>query len=272
MLEAKRSQRGTFRPPVGVAVLVFILLAASGAWTQDGTNAGFELLENIVTAHEPVYLKLSVHNRLAERIHFDLGLDRERTVEVVVTDPKGSKIEAILPEEGGVHRAGIVVVQPGEDYSQTFLLNQRYQFDNQGDYKVQVTLRGGIWTESGKPVPVASSVLALSVAPRDPKRLENVCDRLAKASSGYSNYQALQDAAVSLSYIQDPVAVPYLAKVLSYHNSVSQYAVQGLVRIGSADALQVLKSNLITADSLLRMQIQEGIQEIETGVHFQHMD
>ena len=64
----------------------------------------------------------------------------------------------------------------------------------------------------------------------------------------------------------DPVAVPYLGQVLAYHNFVSDIAIDGLVRIGSPEALEVLRSNSSTANPDLRSKIEGGIRDIEIGV------
>ena len=127
-------------------------------------------------------------------------------------------------------------------------------------------------TASGETIPFIPQELTLTVEPRDPERLQEVCDRLAKAAAGYSDLAVLREAADALSFVQDPVAVPYLTQVLAYHNLVSGIAVKGLVRIGSPEALQALKSNLPTAGPNLKMMIQGGIQEIEAGAHTQDRD
>jgi hypothetical protein len=158
-----------------------------------------------------------------------------------------------------------VEVAPGKTYTTKHILNDRYQFNLAGNYVLDVSLGGGVRTRSGASIASPPESLTLSVTPRDPKRLQEVCQGLAEAAAGFGKFSTLSEAAVTLGYVEDPVAIPYLGKVLAYNNLVSGLAVDGLVRIGGPEALKVLTSNLDTSNSALRDQIQLGINVIKSG-------
>ena len=58
------------------------------------------------------------------------------------------------------------------------------------------------------------------------------------------NAQAAQQPALLLSYVEDPVAVPYLSQVLYTHKLVENTAISGLERIDSEESVKVLISAL----------------------------
>ena len=74
---------------------------------------------------------------------------------------------------------------------------------------------------------------------------------------------AAQFPAMALSYVKDPVAVPFLGRLLSTNTLAYRYAVTGLERIGDDDAIEALLSALsakwgdipeLATASLARMQ------------------
>ena len=272
-MNSPKGKRELTQPPRSWAFLAALALLLPGtARCQQSVQVDFALAAPSVTVNEPVYVRLSIHNGLGEEVRFVPAPLRDSYFDLSVTEPNGSTITPEPVVHGGFLHVGAISVAPKASYAKELLVSQRYQFRQPGAYKLKVWLSGSIHTSSGKPVESPSGNLKLTVAPRDPKRLREICQALAKAAAGYSDYGPLREAAVALSFVEDPVAVPYLGQVLADHNLVSGIAVEGLVRIASPEALQVLASNLDTPDPQLRMKIQGGIQEIKTGVHPQVMD
>jgi hypothetical protein len=174
--------------------------------------------------------------------------------------------------QGGLLHVGAISVPAGESYAKKLLVSRFYQFTKPGDYKLRFQPSGPLHTASGETIPSGAQELTLSVMPRDPVRLGEICHSLARAAAGYGDYGALREAADTLSFVRDPAAVPYLGQVLAYHNYVSEIAIEGLVRIGTPQALELLRANSKTADTRLRMKIDGGIKEIEAGVRPQSAD
>jgi hypothetical protein len=247
------------------ALATLLLLVPSAAPCQSNVQVRFELQSTSVTLHEPVYLILSVRNELEESITFGPAPFEDSFFNFSVLQPDGSIARLPSVVHGGIQMVGPVAVAPGTTYTTKHLLNDRYQFDVPGNYVLRVSLGGPVRMRSGTSIPSSPQSLTLSVAPRDPKRLEEVCQGLAEAAAGSGKYSVLSQAAVALGYVEDPIAVPYLGKVLAYNNLASNLAVDGLVRIGGPKALQILKSNLDTANSDLATKIQWGIYEIKRG-------
>jgi len=243
-----------------------LLLTAGIALPQGGVQIVFELPETSVTANEPVYVRLSIQNELGEKVGFVAGRYSDSYFDLSVTEPGGRTLQADTMLHGGLRHVGRVSAPAGGSYAQKLLVSRRYQFTKPGDYKLKFRPSGPVRTASGETIPFSPQELTLSVGPRDPVRLGEICRSLAKAAAGYGDYGALREAADTLSFVQDPAAIPYLAQVLGYHNYVSEIAVDGLVRIGSPEALEVLRSNSSTANPDLKMKIEGGIRDIETGV------
>ncbi len=254
----------------GVCLGSLLLLTARTGLPQGDVKVAFELPETRVTVNEPVYVRLSIENGLGEEVGFIPEKYNNCYFYLSVTEPGGRTLQADTVWKAELLHFGRVSAPAGGRYAQELLVSRWYQFTKPGDYKLVFRPSGPVHTASGDAIPFTPQELTLTVEPRDPERLQEVCDRLAKAAAGYSNLAALREAADTLSSVQDPAAVPYLARVLAYHNYVSEIALRGLVRIGSAEALEVLKSNLATANPNLKTMIQGGIQEIES--HPQHKD
>ncbi len=248
------------------------LLGPSAGFAQEGLEVSFELDQSSVSAGEPVYVRVWIQNDLSESVGLDPALGLDSLVDLTVTQPDGSVIHVSPPPHGGLLKVPAIRIPPNSRRGASALLNELYQFKKPGDYKLKIKLSGTMRMQSGRTIVPPPQELALRVEPRNAERLEEVCKALAQASAGYSNYEALREAATALSFVQDPVAVPYLGQVLGYGNFVSNIAVRGLVRIGSPEALRALESNLHTTDMTLKLQIQGAIEEIKTGVHPQVMD
>jgi len=249
-----------------------LLLTGVTASAQSSVEIVFELPETSVTASEPVYVRLSMDNGLGEEVGFVAGRYSDSYFDLSVTEPGGKTLQADTTGEGGLRHVGGISVPAGGSYSQKLLVSRWYQFKVPGDYCLRFRPSGPVRTASGDLIPFTPQELTLHVGPRDPDRLSEVCQKLAKAAAGHSDLGRLREAADTLSFVVDPAAIPYLAQVLAYHNLVSEIAVEGLARIGGPEALKVLKSSHSTADSSLRMKIEAGIEEIESGVHPRIMD
>jgi HEAT repeat protein len=94
---------------------------------------------------------------------------------------------------------------------------------------------------------------------RDPERLQHIRGGLEEEIENTSNAASLLQLIDTLGHIVDPVAVPYLARVLE-SNKVKVEAVQGLGRIADRAAVDVLIAHRDWQD------LQEIIQAILAGI------
>ncbi len=130
---------------------------------------------------------------------------------------------------------------PGADYKEPLVMNQWFPFDSQGTYSLTSKLTSDIETADGD-FQAKSQTAQLLINPRDPERLAKICAELARQVETAANAEAAQEPARTLSYVEDPIAVPYLARVLSTNTLTYSKAIAGLERIGNADAVEILLS------------------------------
>jgi HEAT repeat protein len=86
---------------------------------------------------------------------------------------------------------------------------------------------------------------------------------LASATST-SNYEGQADAALALSYVGDPVAVPFLRELLTAVPRVDAIVIEGLRRIGSPEALAVLDEATRSPDPHRAALARDAIRRIPT--------
>jgi hypothetical protein len=149
---------------------------------------------------------------------------------------------------------GKVVLGAGASYSEKLLLDEWYPFNRPGSYTVEATLAEVLPQQPEKPLNVWSSQqMTLLVEPRNPARLAAVCRKLLDTALISQDYGTSYAAGFALSYVRDPVALPYLGKLLASGKTlVAAPALTGLVSLGTPEAVRILKSNLATADPSLR--------------------
>jgi len=236
---------------------------------QASKNVGlhFRFQEKVVTLHEPVVVFFEVHNGLSQPItvtvgalvrqFFDLSLTTPEG-QVLHKDPFGGQIDIVTAGNGKI------TIVPGSNYREPLVMNEWFSFASQGTYLLASKLTSEIETADGNFV-AEKETAEVRVNPRDPVRLNRICADLAKQVEMASNVDAAQFPARALSYVDDPIAVPYLARVLSAHTLAYEKAIAGLERIGNDEAVEVLLSALnenygdiaeLATRSLGRMQDQ----------------
>jgi len=183
-----------------------------------------------------------------------------------VIKPDGAVVQT-PPTEMGPYVLGRFVerspVAPGRTFTKRMILNEWYEFSTPGNYIVEAKLGGRVQTASGTPVaPAPPREISLQVTARDPEHLKSVCEELAGKAIGGTAEDAMA-AGLALSYVNDAVAVPYLARLLKESFVGRGDALAGLVRIGNAEAVESLTSNLDTHDTELRVQVENALNEIK---------
>jgi hypothetical protein len=236
-----------------VFVLCFSLTIAVAAESRTvhfrdkpAVDVRFEFQVNAVSLHEPVVVLFKVHNGLSQPITIEVGASVRQYFDLSLTTPSGQVLHK-EPFEGRVdivtYGTGTVVVEPGGDYEEPLVMNKWFPFAAQGTYILVSRLTSDIETRDGS-FQSASQTAQLRVHPRDPARLHKICEELEKQGEGAPTVEAAQYPALALSHVEDPIAVPYLARFLSSHALGSDLAVSGLARIGNDAAIEVLLSAL----------------------------
>ncbi len=212
--------------------------------SQVDVRFGFQ--ENVVTLHEPVVVLFEVHNGLKQPITVTVGALVRQFFDFSLTTPSGQVLHK-APFDGQVDIVtvgnGKITVEPGADYKEPLVMNQWFPFATQGTYTLTSRLTSDIETEDGS-FQTESETAQLHVNPKNPARLNKICEELAKQVVTAPNAHAAQEPARVLSYVEDEIAVPYLARVLSTNTLTQRFAVAGLERIGNDAAVEVLLSTL----------------------------
>lgn len=233
------------------------LLSFPGLYIGDPTTptsqqvvVSYSMTAQEISLNEPVSLNLVVQNNSPEPIKLDLGNDRKGDFQFNVTRPDGKAISLPPRRNGGFRRVGLVAIEPSQEYRQKLLLNEWIDFSLVGRYDIEVRLfHPGLLQQETVPDDLFTFRITLTVRPRDPAHLEAVCAYLAGQVESAPSYESATESAVALSYVRDPVAVPYLQMVLHARPLVDGFAIDGLERIANEAAVRVLISALATSET-----------------------
>jgi hypothetical protein len=220
-----------------LALLTTIFYEAIAAATDaDEITVSYLVPSTKITLHEPVVWRFQVHNSSSVAIQLDLGKNRNENFIVSYTGPQAGAPQTVRLRKGGFGAVGLVSVAPNETYEQDMLLNQWVSFAESGKYEIEIRL---LQQESSR-VEVHPFRTTIEILPLDPTRLRDVCSGLAQKVDDASSYQKASDAALALSFVRDPIAVPYLQRVLYAKQLVEPIAIGGLEQVGNEEAARVL--------------------------------
>jgi hypothetical protein len=207
-----------------------------------GVALSFDFPEQRLTLHEPVILTFKVTNNAPGAIKLFLGEDRKAGFSFTLMKPDGTTVKLPPYRPEGLSVSGDLSVQPGESYFQNLLLNEWYDFASLGTYELDARLVQPILADSGVSYGGNAGLSArIEITPRDELTLSKTCDNLASAVEGATSAsQEAVESALALSYIRDPIAVPYLRRVLKGQRMVENFAIKGLEAIANESAVQAL--------------------------------
>jgi hypothetical protein len=271
----------------GLAAVAAPQAQTSGAFQSTAQGEGTIALSGSLSSSElslgePVILDVSLANESPEAVQFDLGQNRKENFLFVAARPDGTTVSVPRLRVSGFSVRGIVSIKPGGTYNQKLVLNEWIDFQTPGKYAIEVRL-----SSTGQPGSAAAPYetppfrFDLEVLPRDAARLQSVCLSLALQVEQASSSAEAAESALALSYARDPVAVPYLERVLRSGWFVEGPAINALETIADAQAVRVLISALKideppyaarlargalrrieekTSDSALRLEIKRAIE------------
>jgi hypothetical protein len=211
-------------------------------------EVNYSASEAAFTLDEPVVVMFSVRNAFPSPITLTLGAQRTQFFQFSLTMPDGKVVT--LQRNPGLYVSVALgpedtpTLQPGADYDQPLIMDKWFQFPSPGTYYLTSQLTTDIALEGGPSLPLEKQTTVIIIKPRNQARLQQVCAKLASEAEKASTVLAAQFPALALSYVNDPVAVPFLAQVLRAHALVYRPAIAGLERIGNDDSVEVLLSAL----------------------------
>jgi len=242
----------------------------------------FTLHSMVVTLNEPIHLDLEIQNNSSEAIEIDLGQDRKGSLGFTVETPDGRVIHLPPLSSEGLGRIGRVRLAPHSQSKQTYLLNEWYPFPAKGAYSIRPKVGAPVLSASGAVVQpeVSPALIKLTVTPRDERKLSALCETLLKKLREKSDREEIAELSLTMSYVQDSLAVPYIKQGLSDGKLMWQYAIPGLARIANEEAIDLLatianrgdaesgaalakfhlESLLATAEPVIRERILKALQ------------
>jgi hypothetical protein len=236
------------------------------AWPSSAmVEVGYEI-QSSVTLHEPVVVIFSVHNGLPAPITLNLGADNQQYFQFSLVTPEHRVLQNSWHPRGIdvlTSGSGTISLEPGQDYRQPILLSKLFSFETTGTYVLTSQLSTNIDVSDDGALPPLKKTAQLQITSRDRDRLDKICAQLAAEAESAGNVEAAHSPTLALSYIHDPVAVPYLARLVYRHTLEYDLAISGLERIANDDAVEALLSemddkygeiDILARQALTRMQ------------------
>lgn len=255
-------------PTYGVVVLASSLLFA---WPADvrgqaasGVSISYSFPQQQLSLNQPVVVTFMARNESSRPIKLDLGQDRKGGYSFTVTQPDGVRLRLSQYSREGISELSILSLQPSQSFSQRLILNEWYDFKIPGRYQLEGRLIEPILFADGTTANRDSGFRdVIEIGPRDVARLETTCKELSEQIEKSTSYGDAAEAALELSYVVDPVAVPYLQRALCAEKLVEPIAVAGLERIANDVAVRVLISHIETGSSDTAVLARAALERIQ---------
>jgi len=222
-----------------------------------------------LTVNEPVVLRFTAENGLSHAVTVGVGDDIYGCCgfRTSLIRPDGRRAD---PRPHGSADSNFVLgpgpyisVQPFATYSKLLLMNKRYKFDMPGRYILEVTNIDPPGSGAAADPPHPARV-EIHVGPRDPARLQQVCAGIEATLTGAGSSEQGYTPEEALAYIDDPVAVPYLARLFERRETaLAPLVTKALERIGDAFAVDALISHLSSSNEQVRLQVLRALELIE---------
>jgi len=232
---------------------------------NNGADIGLSVAppEAAIALNAPIPVDLSVSSLSAGVANIDLGLNGKANLELRISEPTGGIVTRTLDLEG-FGASGKHSLQPGATYAERLLLNEWYEFSQVGTYRIKLTLLNDDQLATGLPQP--STEFSVKINPHDSSGLAVICQELADQAINGETLEERMDAANTLSYIRDPLAVDSLVRVLWQGSLVSHYAVTGLARIANPQALSALEAAQDHPVDDVRAMIHSTLEELHNQI------
>jgi HEAT repeat protein len=151
------------------------------------------------------------------------------------------------------------------------LLNEWYDFSEAGAYSVQLQPNASLRTISGLLVQQSTVRATLQVAQRNQENLKALCVELSKDALSADRIEKRHEAALALSHVRDPIAIPFLQQVLAEASGVRHLAVIGLTRIGGDEATEALLASLMLKPPEVYSLVLTALQSAENRTSNQEL-
>ena len=240
--------RSTPSPARFAALLIPLsaLAISANAQSEPTLRVSYKLVTTLATVNTPVFVELTIENGLSDELTFKLASNTHNYegFQCTVLRPDGQirtapREHPETPSES--YSVSVSPIRPFSTFTKLLLANKWFDFDKPGRYVIEMATTN-IRTVDGSTTGYATNGhVTLDVAPRDPAALERICADLEQRVMNASNIAAETEPAEALAYINDPVAVPYLARLLRAKESYLAHMItDALWHIGDRSAVDAL--------------------------------
>ncbi len=266
MTERRPLQPNRLRQAALAALLV--IGTARLAYGQGSVVVSFEIPPDLtVQVGGPFYFDAKVQNTSTDAVRLNFGHHGKWNYEFSLVNPDGSTTAIPPYRQIGPGPKGTIVAEANQTRTRRVIFNEWHNFAGPGEYVLKLRLT--VLLSSSANVSWQKEFfedLRVNVAPYNPVSLKETCAKLADAAVSETVSDAAADASLALSYVSDPVAVPFLAKVLREGPAAARpNAVRGLTRVGTREAQEALRSKLPTADPELKARIESALTLFPPG-------
>jgi hypothetical protein len=248
---------------MGIRLMLLIAMIAQNEYAQSANPVSIALEKQTLSSGEPVLMQVHVKNTASVPLEIDLGLNGKDNILIVVTQPDGKRIEKPQPvPRNGLAFFGWQHLESGQEYSETLVLNEWFEFRQVGRYQIEIRLKepATIGTEK---ISVGPVVLILDVTPQNIEQLTTACKNLV---ARVRHFQVAQDsiaALAALDYVNEPALFPFWAQqAQSGDLDLRKMAFTNLARIGSMDAVEVLSRTIRSQDKDTRMMARSALEYV----------
>jgi hypothetical protein len=247
-------------------VLCLVLSQGAAIYSQP-LNVSFNL-ESTITLNQPVAIEVAFRNQGADIFELDLGYNDQTRFHISIIAPDGNQIDLPLSYVHGTAFSGRHFVKQKDIFTKLLVLNEWYDFLREGHYRIKVTLDIPLVKNTSKLAQYQreEALLELTILPRNEAALKQTCENLLLRVQKDREIYDIGSLAEQLSYIKDPIAIPYLAK-LAETKEVESIAVNGLRRIGTDEAMEamivVTKNKYEPIASLAKAILRKKVNDIK---------
>ena len=144
-------------------------------------------------------------------------------------------------------------------YNQRLLMSAWHEFRDIGGYAASVAMVPAFGAKEAAPPP---AYLHVSIGPRDESKLRAMAKEFAdRAIDGATDRD---EAALDLSYVADPVALPEMARVLASSDAGLKLTT-ALARIGGPAAIDALKAAQSNPNEWIRWAAARDLRALREG-------
>jgi hypothetical protein len=245
-------------------------LAASHSSLGPSLHCSLAPTSQSVMIHEPAWIAVTCQNSGEREIKLDFvsghGIGWRLDPPVVglsCSSARGLITSQVPPTYVGIPAGGGATVR--------VLLSRWVRFETPGSFVLSMVSCAEARNPADQGAARLTDAVTLEVMPLDVKRLEKTCEALAQQAISARGDESRQ-AAEALSWVTLPLAVPYLAQVLNAGAAGSSLAVDGLARIGGAEAASILINAFDKADPFARLSIKNHLRQMQPRLENPELD